>query len=280
MIVVGSAAAKAWYPTEFRDPTDFDVWNFLSTDGQLETLVNQWAPSASYYLHLPREIFNHPKIEEYFHNSLQEHGIATPEELYTIKYSHIFWEKPSTPKWLRHLSDLIFFQQHGCTINEDLFSILYPIWEEQYGSKKCDLTKEANDFFTDGVTRVYDHDSIHYSVAYTPGQPLYETVMKEGASVQMDMGKVWALPKELQIKLFREEVYATALERIMIPKDYRGSPGAAYQWALRRTITSLTKGKSARFIVDNIQEFIRPDMNYVKHHRDNSKYLIPLEVNA
>lgn len=278
MIVVGSAAARAWFPSEFRQPTDLDVWNFQGVpDTNLDEMVREWAPSASEYLPLHREIFNHPKIEEYFYCSAQEHGLATPDELYTIKYSHIFWEKPTTQKWLTHMSDVIFFQQKGCRVREDLFDILYPIWEEKYGSKKCDLTKEAEEFFTDGVVRKYDHDSIHYSVAYTPGKPLYETVMKDGKSVQMDMKKVWALPHELQIKLFREEVYATALERIIIPKGYIGSPGLAYRWALRRTITSLTKGKSARFIVDNIKEFMIPDMDYVSHHRRNSNYLIPLE---
>ena len=271
MIIVGSVAAKAWYP-EFRDPDDFDVW--ASPEEDVDLLVKEYMPYASQYLPLHREIFYHPKIQEYFGGV---NYCATPEELYTIKYSHIFWEIPSAPGWKKHLADLIFFQQQGCRIHEGLFDILYPIWEGKHGSKKTDLTKESNQFFDDAVHRKYDHDSVHYSVAYTPGEPLYETVMKDGASVQMDMKKVWALPKDLQVKLFREEVYATALERIMIPKNYRGSPGAAYQWALRRTITSLTKGKSARFIVDNIQEFLHPDMDYVSHHRKNSNYLITLE---
>src|SRR5690606_15193909 len=127
------------------------------------------------------------------------------------------------------------------------------------------------------VRRVYDHDSIHDSVAYGE-RPLYESVLKDGHSVQVDMSKVRALPYTEQIKLFREEIYATALERKVIPSDYKCSPRAAYAWALRRTITSLTKGWSARFIVTNYDVFHRPDMDYVARHRSRADRLIPLEV--
>lgn len=265
-VVIGSVAATRLFPDFPRQPQDLDVFQDVPNQSGLDA-------------------FWDPKIGEYPWNFLQGHSpkdlkgpvYPTADELYTVKYSHIFWEKPSTRAWNKHLYDLVYFQNKGCTVVEPLYEMLYGIWEERYGKKQCDLTKEADEFFTDGVDREYDHDSIHYSVAYTPGFPLYETVMKDGASVQMDMKKVWALPKDMQTALFKEEVFATALERIMIPKKYQGSPGAAYFWALRRTITSLTKGKSARFIVDNIQEFIHPE-NYLDRHLINRHFLIPLEV--
>lgn len=133
-------------------------------------------------------------------------------------------------------------------------------------------------FFQDAVRRLYDHDSLHRSVAYTPGRPLYEDCLKDGKSVQMDMAKVWALPFEQQVRLFREEIYVTALERLVIPNDYQFSPGRAYQWALRRTITSLTKGKSAQFMVSNFEYFVRPDTDYVRQHMLHSHFLKPLEA--
>lgn len=128
-------------------------------------------------------------------------------------------------------------------------------------------------FFEDAVKRVYDHDSLHLSVAYTPGRPIYDECLKDGKSVQMDMAKVWAMPHEKIVQMFREEVYVTALERLVIPSGYRHSPGGAYQWALRRTITSLTKGRSARFLVEHFGEFCKPDVDYVAVHRANASYL-------
>lgn len=133
--------------------------------------------------------------------------------------------------------------------------------------------KEERGFFQDAVQRIYDHDSVHRSVAYTPGFPIYDTVLKDGKSVAMDMKKVWALPFAEQVRLFREEIYATALERWAIPTDYEISPKLAYAMALRKTITSLTKGRSALFMILNYKIFRDPDMDYVQHHLDNRHYL-------
>ena len=135
--------------------------------------------------------------------------------------------------------------------------------------------KEEKAFFEDAVKREFLHDSIHYSVAYNPGQPMYEQVLKDGQSVEMDMRKIKALPFEECVKLYREEVYTTALERIVIPSDYTASPRAAYAWALRRTITSLTKGWSSMWMADHYEIFRTPDIDYVAHHLSNKKELIP-----
>jgi hypothetical protein len=174
------------------------------------------------------------------------------------------------------MHDLLELQRRGAQLIPELHDLLYKIWEDEHGKKQVDLTKEADDFFADAVKRPYDHDSIHLSVAYTPGHPLYDDALKPGKTVQMDMNVVWSWPFEQQIKLFREEVYVTALERLVIPSNYRYSPGAAYQWALRRTITSLTKGRSARFMVSNFEQFRKPGP-YVERHLANAHYLIPLE---
>jgi len=152
---------------------------------------------------------------------------------------------------------------------------LIEIWKEVHGKKKVDLTQDADEFFDDAVRRVYDHDSLHYSVAYGD-VPLYESVMADGASVHTDMAKVKALPFEEQVRLYREEIYATALERWMIPANYRYSPRRAYAKALRKTIVSLTKGWSSRFLIENYNEFRRPDFDYVRRHKSRAHLLIPL----
>lgn len=204
--------------------------------------------------------------------------MATLDELYTIKLSHSYWELKNGT-WRKHMHDLVALQDAGAKVDQPLHDLLYGVWERRHGKKRVDLSQESDEFFSDAVRRKYDHDSLHRSVAYSE-RPLYEEVLKAGASVQMDMKKVWAMPLDLQIKLFREEVYVTALERIIIPSDYTESPRAAYAWALRRTITSLTKGKSAQFISEHFKTFRVPDMDYVQHHLANADKLIPLEVPA
>ena len=257
-LVIGSVAAKHWFP-DWREPKDYDVFS--------------------------DEPVEHPdlRVEPFWDDRLADllaYGgcrIATPDELATIKWSHLYWDLRNG-SWNKHMFDLTKLREHGAQLIPEWHDILYAIWEDVHGKKQVDFDQEKGEFFSDAVTRIYDHDSLHRSVAYTPGQPIYETVLKDGHSVKMDMAKVWALPIEQQVKLFREEIYVTALERLVIPSGYIHSPGAAYQWALRRTITSLTRGRSAKFIIEHFDEFRRPDMDYVSWHRRHADYLIKLEA--
>jgi hypothetical protein len=259
-LVIGSVAAKKLIPT-WRDPKDFDV--FTDDPGFFGD-------------RLPLEPFWHPKladwIDEYCFRA------ATLDELYTVKVSHLQWEL-SNGSWEKHIEDAMALKAHGAKLLPEFHKVLVEIWTAVHGRKRVDLTQDKDAFFADAVPRRYDHDSIHYSVAYGD-HPLYEDVMKDGASVQTDMRKVWALPFADQVRLFREEIYATALERWVIPADYRCSPRRAYALALRKTIVSLTKGKSSLFLIENYDTFRKPDRDYVKHHRSKSHHLIEINKGA
>ncbi|MFE7717519.1 hypothetical protein ACFU44_00580 [Nocardia rhizosphaerihabitans] len=219
------------------------------------------------------DAFWHPSFEEWIPEGT--HRTATLDELYTIKLSHSYWELRNG-SWNKHMADLVMLQDAGAKPIDWLHDLLYRVWEQRHGKKKVNLTEESDEFFADAVRRKYDHDSLHESVAYGD-RPIYEEVLKDGKSVQMDMSKVWAMPFERQIALFREEVYVTALERKVIPSDYSCSPRGAYAWALRRTITSLTKGRSARFMSENYRTFRTPDIDYVRQHLSKIDRCIPLE---
>lgn len=253
-LIIGSTAAKHWFP-DWREPKDLDLWS-NDTAAEGDTFWDD-----RFYEIIPYGTGRY----------------ATPDELYTIKHSHAYWELRNG-SWNKHMYDLLELKRRGAQLIPEWHDLLYKVWEDLHGKKVVDLTQESEEFFTDAVKRTYDHDSLHLSVAYTPGKPIYEECLKDGKSVEMDMAKVWAMPHDRIVQMFREEVYVTALERLVIPSNYNHSPGAAYQWALRRTITSLTKGKSARFLVEHFEEFRRPDMKYVDHHLAHKDYLITLEA--
>jgi len=257
-LIIGSTAIQHHFPDFPREPKDLDVLSPYSRPGDSD------------------DSFWHPSFYQYWWSKPVR--VATPDELYTLKVSHSAWELKNG-SWGKHIADAMFLKAKGATLIPGLHKLLYEVWEEKHGAKKVDLTKESMGFFADAVNRKYDHDSLHVSVAYGD-RPLYESVLKDDASVEMDMKKVWALPYDTQLQLFREEVYATALERIVVPRNYRCSPGAAYVWALRRTITSLTKGKSSLFLIENYDRISRPDTDYVARHLSRAEYLIPLKENA
>ncbi|GAA0955499.1 DUF7275 domain-containing protein [Nonomuraea longicatena] len=253
-LIIGSTALAFWYADAARAPKDLDVFSaepVADADAFWDDDFKPWLSGGD--------------------------GLrwATPNELMTIKASHAYWDLRNG-SWPKHMGDMLLMKKLGAQIIPELHHMLYRVWERRYGVKRVDLTQEATDFFNDAVKRIYDHDSIHDSVAYGE-RPLYESVLKDGATVQVDMSKVRALSYDDQVRLFREEIYATALERKVIPSDYQCSPRWAYAWALRRTITSLTKGWSAQFIVANYDVFHTPDTDYVARHKSRADRLIPLE---
>jgi hypothetical protein len=256
-ILIGSAAMEQYIDMK-RRPKDRDYFfNGLEVAPQYD-----WQPT---------ETFNHPELEGWFGD---EERIATLDELYTIKVSHIFWDLKNN-SWEKHAYDIMQLHKAGANLDLGLYTVLYKIWEEIHGKKKVNLNASPEDFFNSRVARVYDHDSIHASVAYYD-KPMYFRILRDGHAVAVDINKWNALSLEDKFKTVREEVYATALERQLIPSSYTASPRAAYQWALKKTITSFSKGWFPLFIVTHLQELWKPDLDYVQRHKDNGDKLIKL----
>lgn len=257
-MIVGSHALKALGVCN-REPKDVDYWTDTGVpEGILSKPVDtMWHESFAEFIPVDWRI-----------------SIPTLDQMYTIKLSHSHWELPNG-SWNKHVYDLIQLQNAGAHLDMDLYHLLYKVWEEMHGKKVMNLDQDKTEFFDDAVRRVFDHDSLHDSVAYG-SHPIYKDILRDGATVDVDPVKLWGMSHERLVQLFREEICVTALERKVIPSNYKGSPGAAYLWALRRTITSLTKGKSSRFILQNIKEFIKPDPNYVQRHLDNADKLVRL----
>lgn len=264
-LIIGSTAIRHHFPDFPREPHDIDMW------------------AREYPTHLGAQIDR--RVDRFWDDRLAfiptGDNYATPDQIYTMKVSHAPWEIHDT--WRKHMHDIVWLKQRGARLNYLLHDTLYPIWEDLHGKKRVNLNQESGAFFTDAVVRIYDHDSIHDTVAHYD-RPLWMDVLKDGQDVAMDMNKVWNLPWVKQVQLFREEIYATALERWMIPNDYRFSAKVAYLWALRKTITSLTKGRSATFIIDNYETFRQLPLAgngmawYMKRHLSCGNLLKRLEA--
>lgn len=247
-VLVGSQAAAINFPG-YRKPKDVDYFSDARIEGA--------------------ETFYHPYLEGWAWGD-----VATADELYTIKVSHSFWPN----RWPKHIQDIAWMQEHGAKLIPELYDLLYLIWVEHYGRKRARLPKgaTADTFFTGSVERKYDHDSIHASVAYY-NEPLYKAILADGEQVAVDRAKFESLSHLDKLRLAREEMYATALERILIPDEYTSSSLRAYRWSLQQTVTSFSKGWFPLFIVENARYLLRPEIDYVQRHRDNCERLIVLE---
>lgn len=249
-ITVGSSAIKKHFP-DFREPKDLDV---LYDEGDKPDRADSYKVKTF-------------KLEDFFDSEL-----PTVDQLYTLKVSHIFWDN----KFDKHMSDIRFLKSKGAKLIQPLYEVLYREWEEHYGKKKANLNVMAEDFFKSTVKRIYDHDSIHQSVAYYD-RPLFNKILKPQQQVAVSEERFWGLSDIEKLQLVREEIYATALERLIIPSEYTYNARRAYWWALTKTITSFSKGWFPLFVVENIAELWKPDIDYVKKHKDNYSMLILLE---
>ena len=232
---------------------------------------------VDYFITHPPLTKSSHQVEEFYHPDLQKWGwgnIASVDELYTIKVSHGYWNLKNG-SWEKHISHMLTLKKFGAKLIPELHSILYGIWEDVHGKKQANLEKSPEEFFTSKVPRKFDHDSIHASVAYYD-EPLFNKILRDNHEVAVDKNKFFALPLEMKIQLVREEVYATALERLIIPSNYEYSRHSAYLWALKKTITSFSKGWFPQFILENFENFTRPDINYVEKHLSNQHKLVVL----
>lgn len=253
--LVGSRAMKQHFP-DAREPLDWDYFSRCTvgsepvhTGGRLD-------------------VFEHPMLSWNFGT------VATPDELYTIKISHLFWVVSDNKTWDKHMGDIIFLQRKGCVFIRELYDILFPIWKQHHQGRKTNTNMTSTQFFGDAVQRKYVHDSLHETVKYD-ALPMYQYLLKEGSEVDCSWDKFSNdLTHSGKLNLMREEVYVTALERLIIPSNYEYSPRAAYHWALRRTLTSLMKNEWSLWIALHLDELRRPDVDYVQRHRDNSHLLI------
>lgn len=257
--LIGSRAMREWFP-DSREPKDWDYQSCYPVDFSL------WQPCDG-----RRDVFTDKRLGAWTWGL-----VATPDELYTMKISHSFWVINGEQNWDKHAYDTVFLSRKGCQFLRPLYDILLPIWKDRYKKNPTNLAQGKGAFFADAVHRTYDHDSLHESVAYYD-RPLYERFLADGEEVKSDWSKFQELPFEDRLRAVREEIYATALERTLIPRGYKGSPGAAYHWALRRTATSLFKNEWALFLMLNLDALSRPDCDYLRRHRDNMHKLRRLD---
>lgn len=240
-ILVGSKAAKTHIPS-FRDGSDTDVFSTHKQVGLDSGVV-------------PLEILF------LFEEKSQQTGVATLNDLLTIKLSHLTYDI----FWHKHMSDYLVFKKYGAIVNQKLYVALQQHWKEVHGNKSfISLYKTKDSFFDDFVKKEYDHDTLHELVAH-PNKPVYTSCLKDGQEVAIDRLKFEQLPFKQQVKMFREEINVIACERWLIPTKDSGiiSFRQAYSKSLHKTVTALTKSWASRFICENLEEFIRPNRSEV-----------------
>ena len=220
--------------------------------------------------------------------------IAPLEVLLMLKLSHRY--RRNSPHFLKTMRDIQKLHAAGVELDDWLKEVLAQREAETYtyAHPKLDVSKSA--FFDgDGVPYIYDHDSIHLTVAvkeyfhynsntdstYFEPRPAYTFYMKDGAAVMTSKEKFFAADEEIRLLGVYEESCVLALERSQIPFP-EASPRKSFEYALMKVCTSITSGWFREFAWENYDKVLdiyekEGEDGYLKRFNANKHLLKPYE---
>lgn len=275
-LIIGSAAINHYHPNEYRFPAnDIDIlvdykrikklFGDISNINLISYLNSVLDPK---YKHLKIELHSfNDGINKDIYELNGESQFAHPSIILALKKTHIAWDI----HWFKTHNDIIFLEKKGYKPNyfgrkNELF-----LWHvEKHGKKWAKLgNKTEQEFFYDNVQRKYNHDDIHNAVAWFD-EPLYSRFLKSENSVACDKTKFYNLTKEEQILAVREEIIVTALERWLIPNDFKFSYNLAYFYAFKKLCTTMSSGWFKEFIIENyIELYKNGDWSPIERFKNN-----------
>lgn len=163
--------------------------------------------------------------------------------LYALKMSHRYLK--NSPHFSKTMQDIHAFRKAGYDkIPKELLEWSKLRRSETYWYKHPSLNATKEEFFTDDVKYIYDHDSVHRAVALGP-VPAYELYKVPGEEVMCSKELFDGLPLQTRLNGVYEEASVLAIERSLA--HHRGDPNRAFMFALEKVCTSITSGWFRRF---------------------------------
>lgn len=281
MILIGSRSLKLRAPNLLsRPPVDFD---WLCTKVEFD----EWLEKNSYKVK-PTKVYELPEFNKWIIEGSTpcEFEIITPGHsselladivyndkesidtsfgmvptlnvLFAIKDSHKYKKfNNSANGFWKTAIDWHTMTRCGARIltEHETFNKLRSKESYNYSHPKLNQSKEG--FFSDdSISYKYDHDTIHQSVA-RGDNPAYTLYMKDGAAVQCDKSKFFALPEEVRLNGVIEEAAVLAIERSLVPHPGIWTPEYAWRFALSKVCSSITSGWFRAFAYENLFQILK-----------------------
>jgi hypothetical protein len=226
-------------------------------------------------------------------------GVASVDWLYALKMSHRYLR--NSTHFAKTMRDIKLLREH---VSPDAQLIIESEWFKQreretytYKHPKLDVSKQ--EFFDgDGVPYVYDHDSIHLTVAlktesyevdggyYHTTRPAYTFYMKDGSEVMTSKEKFMGVHEHIRLYGVYEETCVLALERSQIPftlgKECGPTPRESFMKALEKVCTSITSGWFREYAWENYDKVLdlykqMGENDYTERFIKNAHLLKPFE---
>jgi hypothetical protein len=181
--------------------------------------------------------------------------VPNVDMLFAIKASHKYLR--NSPHFWKTAVDYHILKRSGAKIRDEYQTFFKLREKETYWYKHPKLNQSKDNFFADdSIEYVWDHDTIHESVARQE-RPAYTYYMKDGEQVQCDKEKFFSLPREIQLAGVVEEAAVLAIERSLVPHPGTWTPEYAWKFALAKVCSSITSGWFREFGYENILEVLK-----------------------
>lgn len=261
MILIGSRAL-ALRGLGIRPPKDFD---FVCTEAEAHTYI------GCHDLHSERRegdkliatdaTGTHYEFDiaggsnDLLRDLVEPDGLPSLDLLFTIKKAHR--HKKDSPHFWKTLSDYHLMKRAGADVRPEYHEFFKMREAESYAAQKhpkLNVGKAA--FFSpdQGVTYVYDHDSIHDAVALQE-KPAYRYFLSGPVNTSKRLFD--DSPHSIQINSVIEESAVLMIERSLVPYSGVLTPTQAWRYAFSKVCTTIASGWWRSFAYENALECIR-----------------------
>lgn len=269
MLTIGSLALSFHIELD-RNPRDLDIMGtydecikFMKEFGEIHPIVQMYPASKGKKMIakysngdiIEAEIAWKGSSTEKFIELMEAEGYpeyASLNGLYALKMSHRFLR--NSPHFHKTRADIKEMRDAGAYLTKDLIGWLELREKETYDYDHPKLNVSKEEFFTDDIDYVYDHDSIHESVKHYD-KPVYQYFII--GEVECSEEKFNELEHIVKLTAVLEESYTLAIERSLVPHPGVKTPREAFNIALMKVCTSITSGWFRDFAWEHYDEVVK-----------------------
>jgi hypothetical protein len=258
-ILIGSRSLDYWLDAGIVKPgTDWDVISESPIEGC------EW--------HDPCLLSNH-KFSRYtdekhivYHQD-RKFYVCDLKGLSIIKRSHLHRDL----SWQKHITHYHkYLIDYRTTYKQTDWNLLLErtrLTEKQFPQQGPNLNQTVEDFFDDAVVKKHDHDYLHSLFAYLE-KPMYTKLQTDSSKAWCERALWESLSYTQRVLCVAEETYVIATERFLVPNNWDYNKKVAYNKALQKVCTTLTKGWFRDFAIENYPEvqalFNKPKIDKVQ----------------
>ena len=199
--------------------------------------------------------------------------------LYMLKMSHRY--RKNSPHFLKTMRDIQKMRAAGAVIQPEHEAFYKRRMDATYWYAHPNLKQNKEEFFRpEDNFYIYDHDSIHETVAVGP-RPAYVEYAVPGQEVLSSKKRFFEeVTHQVRCRGVYEETCVLALERSQIPNDFKVDPDWSFKMALMKVCTSITSGwfrefawENYDYILEMYESMKQNDRHYVDEFKRNSSRL-------